>query len=143
MIIVSTTLKELESGCGQAVTGGGSLLPMSRCDPAGQPRLSLPGGLRPAHRHPAVSGVGPRRTASAGQRIVLHAKDRGCTRPGCTVPGYWCQVHHAETDWADDGQTNIDEAHPGLRPRQPAGQTRRLAHPKTYIRRGYASRSRR
>jgi hypothetical protein len=25
---------------------------------------------------------------------VLHAKDRGCTFPGCTVPGYLCQVHH-------------------------------------------------
>ena len=50
-----------------------------------------------------------RRIASAGQRIVLYAKDRGCTRPGCTVPGYWCQVHHAETDWADDGQTNIND----------------------------------
>ena len=30
-IIVSTTLKELESGRGQAVTGGGTLLPMSGC----------------------------------------------------------------------------------------------------------------
>ena len=29
MIIVSTTLKELESGCGQAVTASGTLLPMS------------------------------------------------------------------------------------------------------------------
>ena len=38
-----------------------------------------------------------------------HSKDRGCTRPGCTVPGYWCQVHHAETGWADNGQTNIDD----------------------------------
>ena len=28
-IIVSTTLQELESGCGQAVTATGSLLPMS------------------------------------------------------------------------------------------------------------------
>ena len=28
-IIVSTTLKELESGCGQAVTAGGTLLPMT------------------------------------------------------------------------------------------------------------------
>ena len=28
-MVVSTTLKELESGVGHAVTGGGSLLPMS------------------------------------------------------------------------------------------------------------------
>ena len=31
------------------------------------------------------------------------------TRPGCTVPGWWCQVHHAVTDWANGGETNIDE----------------------------------
>ena len=49
-----------------------------------------------------------RRTASAGQRIVLHAKDRGCSRPGCTVPGYQCQVHHV-TDWAKGGLTDIDD----------------------------------
>ena len=40
---------------------------------------------------------------------MLHATDRGCTFPGCTVPGYGCQVHHAQTDWANGGQTNIDE----------------------------------
>ena len=50
-----------------------------------------------------------KRLASAGQRIVLHAHDRGCTFPGCTVPGYGCQVHHAELDWADGGQTNITD----------------------------------
>jgi hypothetical protein len=28
-VIVSTTLNDLQSGCGQAVTGGGALVPMS------------------------------------------------------------------------------------------------------------------
>jgi hypothetical protein len=37
------------------------------------------------------------------------ARDRGCTRPGCAVAGANCQVHHAVADWADDGQTNIDD----------------------------------
>jgi hypothetical protein len=37
-----------------------------------------------------------KRLASPGQRIVLYAKDRGCTAPGCDVPGYWCEVHHIE-----------------------------------------------
>ena len=40
---------------------------------------------------------------------MLYAKDRGCTFPGCPVPGYGCQVHHAQTDWAKGGLTNIDE----------------------------------
>ena len=47
--------------------------------------------------------------ATAAQRIVLHAKERGCTRPGCSAPGYRAQVHHAVADWKDDGQTDIDE----------------------------------
>lgn len=50
-----------------------------------------------------------RRTASPAQRIMLHAKDPGCTRPGCTASGCRCQVHHAVDDWADGGQTNIDD----------------------------------
>ena len=37
-----------------------------------------------------------------------HSKDRGCSRPGCTVPGYQCQVHHV-TDWAKGGLTDIDD----------------------------------
>ena len=37
------------------------------------------------------------------------ARDRGCTRPGCTVAGAHCQVHHANGDWADNGQTNVDD----------------------------------
>ena len=53
---------------------------------------------------------------------MLHAKDRGCTHPGCTVPGYLSEVHHVD-DWAaewippphlDTGQTRTnDYRHPG------------------------------
>ncbi len=39
---------------------------------------------------------------------MLHARDRGCTAPGCTVPGYLCEVHHVD-EWADGGLTNIDK----------------------------------
>ena len=50
-----------------------------------------------------------RRVASSGQRLVLYAIDRGCTKPGCTVPAYQTQVHHAERDWQHGGNTDIDE----------------------------------
>jgi hypothetical protein len=50
-----------------------------------------------------------RRTASRAQRLMLIARDGGCTKPGCTVPAYGSQVHHAARDWADGGQTNVDE----------------------------------
>ncbi|MEZ0354667.1 HNH endonuclease signature motif containing protein, partial [Mycobacterium sp. pR1184] len=34
-------------------------------------------------------------------------KDRGCTAPGCTVGGYYCEVHHI-TDYATCHDTDID-----------------------------------
>jgi hypothetical protein len=48
-----------------------------------------------------------KRIATADQRLVLHAKDRGCTAPGCDVPGYLTEVHHVD-EWATGGPTNID-----------------------------------
>jgi len=41
--------------------------------------------------------------------LNLHSRDRGCTRPGCTAPGYWCQTHHVNGWDADDGPTDIDK----------------------------------
>jgi hypothetical protein len=35
-----------------------------------------------------------KRLASPAQRIMLHARDRGCTYPSCDVSGYQCEVHH-------------------------------------------------
>ncbi len=107
-VIVSTTLQELEKGAGVAVTGGGSLLP-------------IPDLIRMAanahhylyvydkHSGQSLYLARTKRLANAAQRIVLHARDRGCTRPGCTAPGYWCQAHHAVADWNDGGQTNVDD----------------------------------
>jgi hypothetical protein len=56
-----------------------------------------------------------RRIASPDQRVVLYAKDRGCTHPGCDVPGYWCEVHHVD-GWARGGPTNIDKLTLGCKP---------------------------
>ena len=50
-----------------------------------------------------------RRVASAAQRIMLIARDGGCTKPGCPVGAYGCQVHHVTQDWAQGGLTNIDD----------------------------------
>lgn len=50
-----------------------------------------------------------KRLASADQRIMLLAKYRGCTAPGCTVNGYNSQVHHAAKDWKNGGSTDIDD----------------------------------
>jgi len=106
-VIVTTTLQDLEAARGSGVTGGGSLLPMA----------DLIRMASHAHHYLAVFDKRTnealylgrtKRLASVGQRIVLHARDRGCTKPGCTVPGYGAQVHHTN-GWAKNGQTNIDE----------------------------------
>jgi hypothetical protein len=107
-VIVSTTLQDLESATGMAVTGGGSGLPMSdviRMASHAHHYLTI----YDKHTQEPLYLGRSRRCASAGQRIVLHALERGCTHPGCTVPGYNCQVHHATLDWSDGGQTNVTD----------------------------------
>ncbi|GFG76286.1 hypothetical protein MBOT_36510 [Mycobacterium botniense] len=49
-----------------------------------------------------------KRLASPGQRIVLYAKDRGCSHPGCDVAGYYCEVHHV-TDYAQSRSTDVND----------------------------------
>jgi hypothetical protein len=39
---------------------------------------------------------------------VLYAKDRGCSHPGCEVPGYYCEVHHV-IPYATCRQTDVNE----------------------------------
>jgi hypothetical protein len=107
-VIVSTTLQELEAGRGQAVTATASLLPMSTVIAMASHSYHYL-AIFDKHTGRTLDLGLTRRIASADQRIVLHAKDRGCTRPGCTVAGAYCQVHHANRDWADNGQTNIDD----------------------------------
>ncbi|EUA31053.1 hypothetical protein I552_10098 [Mycobacterium xenopi 3993] len=49
-----------------------------------------------------------KRLASPGQRIVLYAKDRGCSHPGCDVAGYYCEVHHV-TEYAKSRVTDVND----------------------------------
>ena len=104
-IIVTTTLQELEAGAGKALTGGGTLLPMSDV-------IRLAGH---AHHYLAIFDKGKalalyhtKRLASPAQRIVLYAKDRGCSFPGCSVPGYLCEVHHCNP-YATNPVTDVND----------------------------------
>ncbi|MCV7150453.1 HNH endonuclease signature motif containing protein [Mycolicibacterium pyrenivorans] len=107
-VIVSTTLQDLEKGAGLAVTGGGTRLPIpTLIRMAARAHHYL--YIYDKHTSESLYLGRTKRLASAAQRIVLHARDRGCTRPGCTVCGYNAQVHHAVTDWKNDGHTNIDD----------------------------------
>ena len=89
---------------------------------------------RHAHHYLAIFDNGKalalyhtKRLASPAQRIVLHAKDRGCTYPGCDVPGYLTEVHHLDP-YAHQPRHRHQQPHPGLRtPPQP--HRTRLDHP--------------
>jgi hypothetical protein len=104
-VIVTTTMRELEAGAGKALTGGGSLLPMK----------DVIRVASHAHHYLCIFDKGKaiglyhtKRLASPGQRIVLYAKDRGCTAPGCNVSGYYCEVHHC-TPYAKCGTTDVND----------------------------------
>jgi hypothetical protein len=127
-IIVTTTLQELEAGAGKALTGGGTLLPMSDVIRLGSH----------AHHYLAIFDNGKalalyhtRRLASPAQRIMLHAKDRGCTFPGCTVPGYLCEVHHCNR-YATNPVTDVNDLTFGCGPNHKLAEqgwtTRKNAH---------------
>lgn len=107
-IIIRTTLQDLESRAGVGTTGGGSLIPVKDVI-----RLAAHANHYLAVFDKATGSAidlfRARRTASAGQRIMLIARDGGCTKPCCTVGAYGSQVHHALRDWAHGGQTNVDE----------------------------------
>ncbi len=109
-MVISTTLAELESGRGHAVTGGGSLLPMSEVIRQASAAHHYLAVFDEHTACPLYLGRS-RRLASAAQRIVLYTRDRGCTFPGCTAPAYHSEVHHRTADWAVGGLTDItDEA---------------------------------
>ena len=107
-VIIRTTLADLESRAGIGVSGGGTRIPIAEVI-----RLA-------AHAHhslavfdkatgSALDLFRARRVASPAQRIMLIARDGGCTKPGCTVGAYGSQAHHVVADWNDGGNTNVDE----------------------------------
>ncbi len=94
-VIIRTTLQDLESRAGIGVTGGGTKLPIA----------DVIAMAAHANHHLAVfdKATGQalalyrtKRVASPAQRIMLIARDGGCTKPCCTVGAYGCQAHHAD-----------------------------------------------
>ncbi|MDF2585872.1 MAG: repeat protein [Mycobacterium sp.] len=107
-IIIRTTLQDLESRAGIGVSGGGTKIPIKdviRMGAHASHHLAVFDKATGA----ALNYFRARRTASPAQRIMLIARDGGCTKPCCTVGPYGCQVHHARADYADGGLTNVDD----------------------------------
>jgi hypothetical protein len=109
-IVVRTTLHELLTRSGIGVTGGGTTIPID--DVLQMAAESNTHNFLAVFDHATGSALNlyrTRRTASVAQRLMLIARDGGCTKPGCTVPAYGCQVHHVVADFADGGNTNVDD----------------------------------
>ncbi|MGN7782321.1 DUF222 domain-containing protein [Mycolicibacterium sp. 22603] len=107
-IIIRTTLQDLESRAGVGVSGGGTTIPIRdviRLGAHANHHLAIFDGATGA----ALNYFRTRRTASPAQRIMLIARDGGCTKPCCTAGAYRCQVHHGDRDFAEGGHTNVDD----------------------------------
>jgi hypothetical protein len=107
-IIIRTTLQDLESRAGIGVTGGGTIVPIEdviRMGGHANHHLAVFDGATGS----ALNHFRAKRVATPAQRIMLIARDGGCTKPGCTVPAYGTQAHHAVRDWTRGGLTNVDD----------------------------------
>lgn len=104
-VIVSTTLHELRAGAGVALTAGGTLIPMRDLIRMASHAYHYLAVFDEHTSRPLYLGR-TRRTASPDQWIVLYTRDRGCTAPGCPVPGYHTEAHHMKP-WSHGGLTDI------------------------------------
>ena len=117
-VVVTTTLAELDRAARAATdpsvpmpaparTGGGSRLPMRDLIAMAARGIHYLAVFDDHLKRPLYLGR-QKRMATADQRLICHARDRGCTRPNCLESGYYCEVHHSP-DWARGGRTDADK----------------------------------
>ncbi|MGO9158577.1 13E12 repeat family protein [Mycobacterium sp.] len=117
-VVVTTTLSEINQAAHAvadpslpmptpARTGGGSRLSMRDLIRMAAKAIHYLAVFDDHTERPLYLGR-QKRVASADQRLVCYARDRGCTRPNCLEPGYHCEVHHSP-DWAKGGRTDADK----------------------------------
>ena len=117
-VIATTTLAELERAAqavvdpsvpipSPATTGGGSRLPMPDLIRMAATAIHYLAVFDDHTGRPLYLGR-QKRVATADQRLICYARDRGCTRPHCVESGYRCEVHHSP-DWAAGGRTDADK----------------------------------
>ena len=119
-VVVTTTLGELDRAAHAladpatpmpppARTGGGSRLPMRDLIRMAATGIHYLAVFDDHTERPLYLGR-QKRIATADQRLICYARDRGCTRPNCLVCGYRCEVHHSP-DWTRGGRTDADKLH--------------------------------
>ena len=124
-VIVNATLEQLVQAAraavdpsvpmpGPARTAGGTAVPMRDLIRMASHSVHYLAVFDGHSERPLYLGRS-RRIATVDQRIACHARDKGCTRPNCTVWGYECEVHHTP-DWDAGGATDADQLHFGCGP---------------------------
>ena len=117
-VIATTTLADLNPAAhavvdpsipmpAPATTGGGSRLPMRDLICMASTAIHYLAVFDDHTERPLYLGR-QKRLATADQRLICYARDRGCTRPNCLESGYRCEVHHSP-DWAQGGRTDADK----------------------------------
>ena len=117
-VIATTTLADLNQAAhavvdpsipmpAPATTGGGSRLPMRDLICMASTAIHYLAVFDDHTERPLYLGR-QKRLATADQRLICYARDRGCTRPNCLESGYRCEVHHSP-DWAQGGRTDADK----------------------------------
>lgn len=104
-VVLTGTAEQFATGTGLVRTGTGALIPTAEAN-----RWASSDSRFLA----ILTGTGDRlishslcqRLFSETQRLVMAARDNGCSFPGCTAPPWLCQAHHI-TDWAFGGKTSI------------------------------------
>jgi hypothetical protein len=105
-IVVTMDAEAFATGVGTAVTGHGYTVPADVAKTwAGDDARIIAALLDRTGRVEAYSST--QRCFSEQQRLVLSARDRGCTFPGCDRPPGWCQAHHV-IEYRNGGPTTVD-----------------------------------
>ena len=48
-----------------------------------------------------------RRLFSPAQRRAMVVRDRRCRAENCEIPAAWCEAHHSERPWSENGRTDL------------------------------------
>ena len=118
IVVATTTLADLNQAAhavvdpsipmpAPAMTGGGSRLPMRDLIRMATKAIHYLPVFDDHTERPVYLGR-QKRLATADQRLICYARDRGCTRPNCLQPGDRCEVHHCP-DWTRAGRTDADK----------------------------------
>ncbi|GAA3971923.1 HNH endonuclease signature motif containing protein [Gordonia caeni] len=109
-LVITVSDQDLARHAGVGLTTTGTLLPVADLIELAATNQAVPylAVFRHHTQQPLYLGKAKKhRFASKAQRLMLFARDRGCTAPGCHAPFIRTQAHHSP-DWTRNGRTDID-----------------------------------